>query len=144
MAVRVDDVEATAVRIIATVIAMVLLTALALLLVYTTRQVLVWMIIAVFFTVALAPVVDWIQRRLSRCSRIVGTIAVYALVLVALGGLITLLAGPGRCSVRPTATTADRRHPRRTKDPSAVSSSAPTPSTGSATTNSRSAPPQPA
>ena len=105
MAVRVDDVEATAVRIIATVIAMVLLTALALLLVYTTRQVLVWMIIAVFFTVALAPVVDWIQRRLSRCSRIVGTIAVYALVLVALGGLITLFAvrWPGKVQRSPNS-----------------------------------------
>ena len=85
---------ATPVRIIATAIAMVLLTALALLLVYTARQVLVWMIIAAFFTVALSPLVDWIQRRLPWCPRIVATIAVFALVVVALGGLITLFAVP--------------------------------------------------
>ncbi len=85
---------AAPVRTIALTIAMVLLTALALLLIYAARQVLVWMIIALFFTVALAPVVDWIQRRLPWCPRIAGTIAVFALVVVALGGLITLFAVP--------------------------------------------------
>jgi len=76
------------------VIGLVVAAALALLLVYETRRVLVWMVIAAFFATALYPAVNWVQRRLPWCKRWLATLLVFLLVLVALGGLVTLFAVP--------------------------------------------------
>jgi predicted PurR-regulated permease PerM len=76
------------------VIGLVVVTALALLLVYETRRVLVWMVIAAFFATALYPAVNWVQRRMPWCKRWLATLLVFLLVLIALGGLVTLFAVP--------------------------------------------------
>lgn len=75
-------------------IGLVLLSALAVLFVMRVYHVLVWMLIALFFTVALYPVVDWVQRRLTWCRRSVATFVVFLLVVVGLGGLFTAFAVP--------------------------------------------------
>ena len=76
------------------VIGLVVATALAVLLVYETRRVLVWMVIAAFFATALHPAVNWTQRRVTWCKRWLATLVVFVVVLIALGGLITLFAVP--------------------------------------------------
>lgn len=76
------------------VIGLVVVTALALLLVYETRRVLVWMVIAAFFATALYPAVNWVQRRMPWCKRWLATLLVFLVVLIALGGLVTLFAVP--------------------------------------------------
>ena len=58
------------VRTIIATIGLVLLTALALLLLHEVQHVLVWIVVALFFTVALYPVVGWVAEpwRRSSCS----------------------------------------------------------------------------
>jgi predicted PurR-regulated permease PerM len=56
--------ERVPVRTILASIGFVLATAAVLLLVRETSQALTWMVIAMFFAVALYPVVSWVQRRL--------------------------------------------------------------------------------
>ncbi len=82
------------VRTIAATISMVLLTALALLLLYTVRQILVWLVVAAFFTIALHPVVGWVQRRLTGGRRLLATLLVFLVVVLLLAGLLTLFAVP--------------------------------------------------
>jgi predicted PurR-regulated permease PerM len=82
------------VRNTATVIAMVLATALMLLLVYQTRQVLVWMVIAAFLATALAPLVGWIERKVPWCRRWLATLMVFVVVFALLAGLVTLFVLP--------------------------------------------------
>ena len=52
-------------RTIATTIAMVLATVLVLLMLREVTRVLTWIVVAVFFSVALAPVVGWVDRRVT-------------------------------------------------------------------------------
>jgi len=73
---------------------MVLLTALALLLLYDVRRILVWLVVAAFFTIALYPVVNWVQRRLTRDHRVPATLLVFLVVLLAIAGLLTLFTVP--------------------------------------------------
>ena len=73
---------------------MVLATALTLLLVYEVRRTLVWLIVAAFFTVALYPVIVWIERHVSWINRVLATVIVFLLVLVVVGGLISAFAIP--------------------------------------------------
>ena len=82
------------VRTIATTIAMVLGTVLALLVLRQVSRVVVWMIVAVFFTVALYPVVDWVEQRVTRGRRSLATLLVFVLVLLVLGGLIAAFTVP--------------------------------------------------
>lgn len=82
------------VRAIAAAIGMVLATAVGLLLLYEVRRTLVWLVVAAFFTVALYPVVAWVQRRLTWCRRSLATLLVFVVVLAVLGGLITAFAVP--------------------------------------------------
>jgi predicted PurR-regulated permease PerM len=77
-----------------TVIGLVLLTALALLIVYESRRVLVWILIAGFFAVALNPAVNWTQRRAAWCKRWLATLMVFLLVLILLAGIVTLFVVP--------------------------------------------------
>jgi predicted PurR-regulated permease PerM len=82
------------VRTIATTIAMVLATALLLLVVYDVRRVLTWIVVAAFFSVALFPVVGWVERRLTGCRRSLATLLVFVVVLVVLGGLVAAFTVP--------------------------------------------------
>jgi predicted PurR-regulated permease PerM len=82
------------VRTILVTIGLVLLSALAVLFVMHVYHVLVWMLVALFFTVALYPVVDWVQRRLTWCRRSLATFVVFLLVVVLLGGLLAAFAVP--------------------------------------------------
>jgi len=87
------NVERVPVRTIAVTIGMVLLTALALLFIRATSRTLVWVAIAVFFAVAISPLVDLVERRL-RTKRILATLLVYVLVLAVLGGLAAIFVAP--------------------------------------------------
>lgn len=80
---------------IAAAIGMVLLTALALLLLlYKVSTVLVWLVVAAFFTIALNPVVNWVQRRITGGRRTLATLLVFLVVVVLIAGLLTLFAVP--------------------------------------------------
>src|SRR4051812_33726102 len=59
-----DSEPSVPVRTILVTIGLVLLSALAVLFVMRVYHVLVWTLIALFFTVALYPVAGWVQRRL--------------------------------------------------------------------------------
>lgn len=97
--------DRTTVRRVLITIGLVLATLLGLLLVYATRRVLVWGLVAAFFAVALNPAVDWTQRRLARCRRSVATLLVFLLAFGLLGGLTTAIVLP---LVRQTAQLADQ------------------------------------
>jgi predicted PurR-regulated permease PerM len=53
------------VRTIATAIAMVLVTVLLLLVIREVSRVLTWIVVAVFFSVVLHPLVGWVDRRVT-------------------------------------------------------------------------------
>jgi predicted PurR-regulated permease PerM len=83
------------VRTILATIGLVLATALALYLVVETRRVLMWMVIAAIFAVALHPPAAWVQRRmLGRRWPALATFLVFLLVLFGLAGLVTAFAVP--------------------------------------------------
>lgn len=81
-------------RTTATVIAMVLATALTLALLYDVRRVLVWMGIAAFFTIALVPLVTWVQRRITRGRRLVAVVLVFVVGALIVAGLLAVFAVP--------------------------------------------------
>ena len=81
------------VRTILATIGLVLLTALALLLLYDVRRTLVWIVVAVFFTVALYPVVGWVERRVGG-HRTVATLIVFLVVVLLLAGVGALFVVP--------------------------------------------------
>jgi predicted PurR-regulated permease PerM len=66
-------------RAIAATIGMVLLTGLSLLFLYEVRRTLVWLVVALLFTVALYPVIGWVQRHLTRSHRLLATLMVFSL-----------------------------------------------------------------
>ncbi|NHC45706.1 AI-2E family transporter [Motilibacter aurantiacus] len=80
-------------RTIWATIGAILVTALALLLVERVARILVWIAIAAFFAVALAPLVGLIQRR-GHMKRSVATSIVWFGGLVVLGGLVAVLVTP--------------------------------------------------
>jgi predicted PurR-regulated permease PerM len=82
------------VRTILATIGLILATVVAVLFVMRVEQVLVWMLIALFFTVALFPLVGWVQRHMTRCSRSLATLLVFLVVLLVAGGLLTAFAVP--------------------------------------------------
>src|SRR5512144_953078 len=86
--------ERVPVRTILASIGLVLATLLLLWLIVQTRRVLVWVVVAAFFAVALYPVVNWVQRRLTRCRRSLATLAVFLLVFAVLSGMVALFAVP--------------------------------------------------
>ena len=86
--------ERVPVRTILATIGLLLGTALAVLFVIQVQLVLVWMLVAGFFTVTLCPVVAWVQRRVSWCPRWLATLLVFLLVFLLLGGLLMLFAVP--------------------------------------------------
>jgi predicted PurR-regulated permease PerM len=76
------------------VIGLVLATILVLLLIRETRQVLTWILIAAFFAVALHPTVTWLEHRAAFGRRWLATLLVFLVVLMLIGGLITLFVVP--------------------------------------------------
>jgi predicted PurR-regulated permease PerM len=86
-----DD-RLTARRVMIT-IGLLLATLLGLLFVYATRRVLVWILIAVVFAVALHPVVNWTQRRIARW-RWLATLLVFVTAFVLLAALTALIVIP--------------------------------------------------
>ncbi len=86
--------ERVPVRTIATTIGMVLATVLLLLAVREVSRVLVWIVVAVFFAVALYPLVGWTDRRVTGGRRALSTLLVFLLLVLVLGGLITAFAVP--------------------------------------------------
>jgi predicted PurR-regulated permease PerM len=86
--------ERTATRTTMTVIGLVLLTGLGLLLLYETRQVLTWIVIAAFFATALYPAVNWVEGRASWCRRWLATLLVFLAFLAVLVGLVTMFVVP--------------------------------------------------
>jgi AI-2E family transporter len=86
--------EPVPVRTILASIGLVLGTVLLLLLIREVQRVLVWIVIAGFFAVALYPVVNWIERHVPWCRRSLATLVVYLLLVALIGGLITLFAVP--------------------------------------------------
>src|SRR3954454_23580209 len=86
--------EAVPVRTILAVIGLVLATVAALYVVLQVRQVLTWMVVAAFFAVALAPVVEWLQKRVFGHRRALATLVVFLLVLVVLAGIVAVFVVP--------------------------------------------------
>jgi predicted PurR-regulated permease PerM len=84
----------TVARYTLVVIGLVLATLLVLALAYETRQVLVWILIAVFFAVALHPVVTWLEKKVRWIKRWLATLIVYLVALVFIGGLVAIFVVP--------------------------------------------------
>jgi predicted PurR-regulated permease PerM len=84
----------TVARYTLVVIGLVLATLLVLALAYETRQVLTWIVIAVFFAVALHPAVSWLVRKVGWIKRWLATLIVYVLAVLFIGGLITVFVIP--------------------------------------------------
>ena len=82
------------VRTILAVIGLILATVLVVLFVMRVEQVLVWMIVAVFFSVALYPLVGLVERRVTRGRRSLATLLVFFVVVLVLGGLLAAFAVP--------------------------------------------------
>jgi predicted PurR-regulated permease PerM len=85
------DSRATARRTLI-VIGLVLLAALLLFLVMHTTRVLVWIVVAAFFAVALNPAANWMQRRIR--WRWLATLLLFLLVFLFIGGLVTVFVVP--------------------------------------------------
>ncbi|MFG3419782.1 AI-2E family transporter [Micromonospora sp. NPDC048063] len=88
---EVDD--RTTARQVLIAIGLVLATAAGLALVWQTRRVLGWTVVAVFLAVALNPLVERVQRRWVR-RRAVATLVVFLAFLVVLGALAALVLVP--------------------------------------------------
>jgi predicted PurR-regulated permease PerM len=84
----------TVARYTLVVIGLVLATFLVLELAYQTRQVLTWIVIAVFFAVALHPLVTWLETRVGWIKRWLATLIVYLLAVLFIAGLITVFVVP--------------------------------------------------
>jgi predicted PurR-regulated permease PerM len=84
--------ERVPVRTIATTIGMVLVAAVAVLVIFEVRRVLIWLAIAGFFAVALYPVTNWTQRLVRR--RTVATLLVFLVTGIVLAGLVAAFVIP--------------------------------------------------
>src|SRR3954447_5303782 len=85
--------ERVPVRTILATIGLVVATGLALFLVYELARVLVWILIAAFFAVALAPAVGWLERDVAG-RRSLATLLVFLLALLVVAGLAALFVVP--------------------------------------------------
>jgi predicted PurR-regulated permease PerM len=86
--------ERVPVRTILATIGLVLATALVLLLIVQVRRVLMWIVIALFFAVALYPVVGWVERHVPPRRRAVATLLVFLGGAIVLAGLVALFVTP--------------------------------------------------
>jgi predicted PurR-regulated permease PerM len=91
----VQDRRPVPVRTILATIGLVLATLVVLYVLDAARQVVTWMVVGVFFAVALYPLVGWVQRRLFRGKRrSLATLVVFLVVFVVLAALITAFVVP--------------------------------------------------
>jgi predicted PurR-regulated permease PerM len=81
------------IRAIAVTIGMVLLTSAILLLGWEVRRVLTWIVVAALLSIVLGPVVDLAEYRL-RLRRVLATLLVFLLFLLALAGIVTAFVRP--------------------------------------------------
>ncbi|SCG74346.1 AI-2E family transporter [Micromonospora inositola] len=88
-----DAQDRTTARRALIVIGLVLATLLGLTLVWATRRVLIWTLVAAFFAVALKPLVDRLQRRWVR-HRALAILLVFLATFVLLGALAALIVLP--------------------------------------------------
>jgi predicted PurR-regulated permease PerM len=95
----------TVARYALVVIGLALATLLMLALINQTRQVLTWVVIAVFFAVALHPAVTWLETRAGWIRRWLATLIVYLLAFALIAGLIAIFVAP---LVREAAQLADQ------------------------------------
>ncbi|TWP47553.1 AI-2E family transporter [Lentzea tibetensis] len=86
--------HAVPVRTILAAIGLTLATVVAVVFVMHVQRVLVWMLIAVVFTVALYPAVDWLEDHVRWCRRALATLVVFLAVVLVVGGVLTLFAVP--------------------------------------------------
>lgn len=84
----------TVARYTLVVIGLVLATLLLIGLAYETRQVLTWVVVAVFFAVALHPTVSRLEHRIGWMRRWLATLIVFLLAVVFIAGLVTLFVVP--------------------------------------------------
>lgn len=83
------------VRTILATIGLLLATALVVYVVVVSRQVLTWMVVGLFFAVALYPLVGLVQRRVfGGKRRALATLVVFLVVFIALAALITAFVVP--------------------------------------------------
>ena len=73
---------------------MVLPSGLSLLFIYEVRRILVWLFVALVATVAIYPLVGWVQRHLTRSRRLLATLLVFLIVQMLIASLVTLFAIP--------------------------------------------------
>jgi predicted PurR-regulated permease PerM len=85
--------EPVPVRTILVTIGLVLTTVALILVLREIRQVLTWIVVALFFAVALYPVVGWVERRLGG-RRAVATLLVFLVVVLLLAGLVSAFVVP--------------------------------------------------
>lgn len=81
------------VRIIAATIGMVLLTAVAVLVVLRVERVLIWLLVSLFLTTALWPLVAFVQRR-GRMSRSLAVLLVFVVAALLIAGISAVLIAP--------------------------------------------------
>lgn len=82
------------VRAILATIGLVLATIALLELIAQTRRVLIWILVAAFFAVALHPLVGWVERRFTGCRRALATLLVFLVTFLLLAGLVALFVVP--------------------------------------------------
>ncbi|MEU8819626.1 AI-2E family transporter [Actinoplanes sp. NPDC048796] len=87
------DIRSTARRTMV-VIGLVVATFLLYRLVQATSQVLTWIVVAVFFAIALNPAVTWVQRRAAFGRRWLATLLVFLVAFLLIGALVTLFVVP--------------------------------------------------
>jgi predicted PurR-regulated permease PerM len=111
------DRERVPVRTILATIGLVLATGLVLLFLWVTAQILSWIAVALFFAVAVYPLVNWVEARARWIPRSLATLLVYLVVFLLIGGLISLFVipivqqGPELAKQLPGMVT-DARHGR--------------------------------
>jgi predicted PurR-regulated permease PerM len=84
----------TVARYTLVVIGLVLATLLLLLLTYETRRVLTWIVIAMFFAVALHPAVTWLTEKVGWMKRWLATLLIYLAAFAFIAGLIAVFVVP--------------------------------------------------
>ena len=75
-------------------IGLVLATVAVLWVLVEVRQILTWIVVAAFFAVALAPVVGFVERRVTHGRRALATLLVFLLVVLVLAALVAAFAVP--------------------------------------------------
>jgi predicted PurR-regulated permease PerM len=83
------------VRTILTTIGLLLVTALVLYILVETRQIITWLVVGLFFAVALYPLVGWVERKVFRGKRrSLATLVIFLLVFIVLAAIVTAFAVP--------------------------------------------------